>query len=115
MAMSTVMAFLNAFMVMMSRGRSCSLTRRTTVSPAFLARRARSPWKAAGIVPFPGRPMPNTSVRQFMVLAVNRPAQLPQPGQEQRSMRDSSCLLILPASKRPAASKVVEMEISLPS
>ena len=38
-----------------------------------------------------------------------------QPGQELRSMQESSCLLIFPASKRPAASKVWEMDISFPS
>ena len=48
--------------------------------PAFLARRSAAAW-TAGMVPLPGRPMPRASVRQFMELAVNMPAQEPQPGQ----------------------------------
>ena len=35
----------------------------------------------AGIVPFPGRPRPKTSVKQFIEFAVNIPEQAPQPGQ----------------------------------
>ena len=49
-----------------------------------------------------------------MVLAVNRPAQLPQPGQAAFSTQVSSSLLILPASKRPAASNAVEILMSFP-
>ena len=48
------------------------------------------------------------------MLAVNRPAQLPQPGQADFSTQVSSSLSILPASNLPAASKAVEMLISFP-
>ena len=44
------------------------------------ARRRRSA-KTAGMVPLPGSDMPRASVRQFIVLAVYMPEQLPQVGQ----------------------------------
>ena len=66
------------------------------------------------MVPLPGRPMPKTSVRQFMVLAVNRPEQEPQPGQAQCSISLNWQASIWPDSKRPAASKTVDTLISLP-
>ncbi len=45
--------------------------------------------RSAGMVPLPGSARPSTSPRQFMELAVNMPAQLPQPGQA-RSARPRS-------------------------
>ena len=66
------------------------------------------------LLALPGKPIPSTSVRQFIVLAVNRPEQLPQPGHAACSMMLSSVLSIFPASKRPAASKTVETLMSVP-
>ena len=70
--------------------------------PAALASAMRAAC-TAGIVPLPGRPMPSASVRQFMELAVNMPAQEPQPGQAHSSSSSSSSSLILPPLDRAHA------------
>ena len=44
---------------------------------------------------------------QFMLFAVNKPAQEPQPGQPDFSMQSSSAASIFPASNSPAASNMV--------
>ena len=72
--------------------------------PAILASRRRSPVYGAGIVPFPGSPMPSTSVKEFMVFAVKSPAQEPQLGQACSSIAVISSASILPAANMPAAS-----------
>ncbi len=59
----------------------------------------------AGIVPLPANASPRASVRQFMVLAVNMPAQLPQPGQATASICSSSASVICPLATLPTASK----------
>ena len=41
-------------------------------------------------MPLPGRAMPSASARQFMLLAVNMPEQLPQVGQAAFSISSSS-------------------------
>ena len=98
----------------MSRGQRFFSTISIMRLPACLARAIRVPWKAAGIVPLPGSAMPSTSVKQFILLAVNKPEQEPQPGQALCSIALSSFLSIFPASKRPAASKTVLTLISTP-
>jgi len=113
-AISTVIAFLKALAVIMSRGRISFANKSIMRLPACLAKAILAP-VLAKIVPLPGRPMPSTSVMQFMVLAVNMPAQEPQPGQAQCSISLNCFLLILPASKRPAASNTVLTLTSLPS
>ena len=67
-----------------------------TCMPASFASLIRAEY-GAGIVPFPERPMPMTSVRQFMELAVYIPEQEPQEGQTRFSNSVSSSSLILPA------------------
>ena len=79
-AMSTVMAFLNASRVMISLGLTSFSTRAMMAMPALFARWIRCAW-TAGIVPFPRRPMPRASLRQFIELAVNIPEHEPAPGQ----------------------------------
>jgi len=59
----------------------------------------------AGMVPLPGSPIPNASVRQFIELAVKSPAQEPQPGQAASSSASNSSALIRPAWCSPTASK----------
>ena len=91
---------------MMSRGRTSSAKRFITCIPAVFARRTRSAY-TAGIVPFPGRPRPRTSVKQFMEFAVNIPEQEPQPGQELPSISASSSSLMRFAFLAPTASNTV--------
>ena len=59
------------------------------------------------MVPFPGKPRPMASVRQFMELAVNMPAQEPQVGQALSSISASCDSLILPERTAPTASNTV--------
>ena len=63
----------------------------------------------------PGSDRPSASVMQAMVLAVYRPWQLPQPGQQASSMRFSSSGVILPACRLPTPSKDVISVMSFPS
>ena len=91
---------------MISRGRTSSAKSFITCIPAVFARRTRSAY-TAGIVPFPGRPRPRTSVKQFMEFAVNIPEQEPQPGQELPSISASSSSLIRFAFLAPTASNTV--------
>ena len=49
------------------------------------------------MVPLPGRARPIASARQFMLLAVNMPEQLPQVGQAAFSISSSSSAEILPS------------------
>ena len=79
-AISVASAFLNAAGVRMSRGRTPSRTRPMMRMPACFASCVRAAY-TAGMVPLPGSAMPMASHRQFMLLAVYMPEQLPQPGQ----------------------------------
>ena len=81
--------------------------------PASFASRIRSA-QTAGIVPFPGRPIPRTSVRQFIELAVNIPAQEPTPGQAHPSASRSSSIVISPTLALPTYSKTVMRSIFFP-
>ncbi len=78
-AISMVRAFLKAFSVIMSLGRIFFRYISITAIPACFASLIRSEY-TAGIVPLPLKPMPKTSVRQFMLLAVYIPEQEPQVG-----------------------------------
>ena len=69
---------------MMSRGRMFWASMSITAMPACLASSMRREY-TAGIVPLPLRPIPSTSVRQFMELAVYIPEQLPQVGHTRRA------------------------------
>ena len=91
--------------VKMSRGQIFLSSKSMMTLPARLARMSLSPVYAAGIVPLPGRAMPNTSLKQFIVFAVNSPAQEPQLGQACASRSVISSCVILPAANLPAASK----------
>ena len=105
-AMSTAMAFSTAPRVTMSRGRMCRSRSSMTRIPACLASRIRAAC-TAGMVPLPGRATPMVSARQFMELAVNMPAQEPQPGQARSSQRASSSSVICPLRTRPTPSNTV--------
>ena len=71
--------------------------------PACLARRILSEY-TAGIVPFPGSPIPSASVKQFMELAVYIPEQEPHVGHAFSSYSSNSSIVILPAACAPTAS-----------
>ena len=84
-----------------------------TFMPAFLASAIRRPL-TAGIVPFPGRPSPIDSVKQFILFAVNIPEHAPQPGQATLSISRSCSSVILPLATAPTASNISVRERFLP-
>ena len=79
-AISTVRAFKMDSLVMISLAQMFLRYISMTAIPACFASLIRSEY-TAGIVPFPRRPIPSASVRQFMELAVYIPEQEPQVGQ----------------------------------
>src|SRR5690606_72707 len=96
LAISRLIAFSNAAKLAMLRGRteasSCSYQRLAMLTMVRPASR-HSGLLAAGVAstePLPGKDRPSASVRQFMLLAVNMPEQLPQVGQAERSMAVTS-------------------------
>ncbi len=101
---STVIAFSNALSVKISRGQIFFSIIFIKTFAARLAKMKRCPLYAAGIVPLPGRAIPRASLKQFMVLAVKSPAQLPQPGQALLSNSVISASVICPVANFPAAS-----------
>ncbi len=113
-AISTATAFSKAAAVIMSRGQRLAASSAITCIPARFANRNRAA-VIAGIVPLPGKPMPRASVRQFIVFAVNIPAQEPQPGQAAISRSHSSSSVNLPALYFPTASNIVLRSMSSPS
>ncbi len=106
-AMSTVRALMKASSTRISLTVIPRRRSSMTCMPASLAKRRRAPY-TAGMVPFPGRPKPKASVMQFMELAVNIPAQEPQPGQASSSSLASSSMVMRPALTAPTASKIVD-------
>ena len=95
-AMSTVRAFRKASRLIISRGRMSFFSISITAMPACLASSTRAEY-TAGMVPLPRRPMPSTSVRQFIELAVYMPEQEPQLGQVLHSYSRSFSSEIFPA------------------
>ncbi len=111
-AMSTATALLTASWVTMSDGRMFFSNNSITFIPAFLARRMREAI-TAGVVPLPGRARPMVSERQFMELAVNMPAQEPQPGQAPSANSSNCSSVIWPLFTRPTPSKTVMRSVLL--
>ena len=60
------------------------------------------------MVPLPGRAMPIASDRQFMLLAVNIPEQLPQVGQAAYSISSSSASVMLAVGLLPTRHESVD-------
>ena len=112
-AISTAIAFRKAFRLAISLGLIFFFTSSIAFIPAILASLILLA-STAGMVPLPGSPMPRASVKQFMVLAVNMPAQLPHPGQATSSRSLSSSSFIFPALTLPTASKTVMTSVFLP-
>ena len=107
MAMSSTKALSSACSFTISSGRMFRSRQRFRACAACLTSAMRSglssvtPFslsaqRSAGMVPLPGSARPITSPRQFIELAVNMPAQLPQPGQARSASARSSASLILP-------------------
>ena len=105
-AISTATAFSKASLVIISFGLKSFFNTSTICIPAFLASLILSE-NTAGTVPFPGSPIPNASVRQFIVFAVYIPEHDPHVGQAISSTIFSSFLVISPASYSPTASKTL--------
>ena len=66
------------------------------------------------MVPLPPSPMPSTSVRQFILLAVYMPEQDPQVGQVLFSNSRRSSSVIRPAALAPTASNMLERLVFFP-
>ena len=103
-AMTTAMAFSNASLVMIWRGRMPSSSRRDDGLAATRRRSRRGGGRRPGADAEPGSDMPSASATDAMVLAVNMPAQLPSVGQALRSMASSSASSMVPAAWAPTAS-----------
>ena len=112
-AMSRARAFIKARSVKMERGRMFFFSTSKISIPLRFARCSR-PAITAGMVPLPGRASPRASVTQFIELAVNIPAQEPQPGQASFSRAASSSPVIVPAAAAPTASNTVVRVIFSP-
>ena len=113
-AMTTVMAFSNASIVMMSRAVMPLRSSSTTASPDLRAYSSRRRSGAGGAAE-PGRLMPSASAADAMVLAVYMPPQAPSPGQMARSILSTSSRVIRPLMQAPTASKASMIVTSLPS
>ncbi len=113
-AITTVMAFSKASLVMIWRAVMPRRSISTTASPERWAKPSRRRSTAGGAAE-PGRLIPIASPTAAMVLAVYMPPQAPSPGQIARSMRSTSARVILPARHAPTASKASMIVTSLPS
>src|SRR5215469_18736306 len=84
-AITTVMAFSNASLVMISDGRIPRLSRFTTAAPAAAESFSFS-FETAACAELLGRLIPNASIAEAIVLAVYIPPQEPGPGIAQDSI-----------------------------
>ena len=110
-AISTAKALAIASSFIMSLGLISLANNCNICFPVSFAKRTR--WAiTAGIVPFPGKAIPKASARQFIVLAVNIPAQLPQPGHAFDSNSRNLSAVISPFTTLPTAIKTVFKSIS---
>ena len=89
--MSRAKAFEIESLLTISLGLISFSTRSIIISPAFWTNLSLE-GSVAKIVPLPGSAKPNTSIRQFIELAVNMPEQEPHVGQpfSSRSLSSSS-------------------------
>ena len=113
-AITTLMAFSNACLVMISRGRKSRLTSSSSASPLSLAL-SRFSASSAAMVDEPGRLMPIASMALLMVFAVYIPPHEPLPGQARRSISKKSASLSAPAPCSPTASKTLTTVRSRPA
>ena len=113
-AITSVIAFSNAGLVMIWRAVMPCLSRFTTASPERWANTSRRRSTAGGAAE-PGSDMPRASATEAIVLAVYMPPHAPSPGQIARSIRSTSSRLILPARQAPTASNASMIVTSRPS
>ena len=102
-AIATAIAFSNASLVMIWRGRRSSSSRRMTARPLSYAKSSRRRSTAGGDAE-PGSDMPIASPTDAIVLAVNMPAHDPSVGHARISISPSSFSVIVPAAHAPTAS-----------
>ena len=103
-AMTTVIAFSNASLVMICRAVMPLRSRLTTASPEATAKASRR-LSGAGGAALPGSAMPSASATLAIVLAVYMPPQEPMPGQAAFSIAVSSSRVISPRAQAPTPSK----------
>ena len=103
-AMTTVIAFSNASLVMICRAVMPLRSRLTTASPEATAKASRR-LSGAGGAALPGSAMPRASATLAIVFAVYMPPQEPSPGQAAFSMASSSSRVISPRAQAPTPSK----------
>ena len=89
----------------MSRGLMSFLTKSINLKAASRISSLLSSLTAKA-VPLYGNANPNTSIKQFIELAVNIPAQEPHVGQALASISKNSSSVILPSLKVPTASNM---------
>jgi len=113
-AMTSAIAFSNAFLTRILRGVIRFLTSSMSARPA---RRVSSRFSAlsASRDELNGRLMPSASMAEAIVLAVYMPPQEPAPGQAWHSIARNCSRVILPVPNAPTASKMLTMSTSLPS
>ena len=112
-ALASAIAFSNACLVRMSRGRIPSRSISTTAAPAAVASSSRRRSTAGGDAE-PGSERPSASPIELIVLAVNIPPQAPSPGHAFFSIACSSSSVIVPAAHAPIASNTLVMSSALP-
>ena len=111
-AITTVMAFSNAFLVRMSLGRTPALRSATAASPAR-RQSSRFSGPTASWLELSGRLMPRASMADAIVFAVYIPPHEPGPGIEHTSTACRPASSSFPAECRPTASKTETMSHSL--
>src|SRR3989338_147912 len=104
-AITTVIAFSNAFFVIIIFGVIFFLIRVTICSPAFLHSSFFSGY-TAGVDEDCGKLIPKDSIAEDIVLAVYIPPHAPGPGHALHSIHLNSSLEIFPALYFPTASKM---------
>ena len=112
-AISTVRALMIDSFVMMSLGLIPFLYISITAIPACFASLSLSEYPA-GIVPFPGSPIPRASVRQFIEFAVYIPEHDPHVGHVLHSYSYTSSSVMVPAAYEPTASNMLERLVLFP-
>ena len=102
-AITTVIAFSNAFLVIMSRAVIPKRIKLTTASPAAYASASRL-LSIAGAEALPGNAIPKASATELMVFAVNIPPHAPSPGHAALSISPNSDSVIFPKAQAPTPS-----------
>ena len=108
-----MIAFSNAFLVIISRVVIPKRIKLTTASPAAYASSSLLE-SIAGADALPGNAIPKASATELIVFAVNIPPQAPSPGQAAFSISPNSDSVIFPRAQAPTPSKTSCIVKSLP-